>query len=369
MIRDWIARRGVLAGVAASGAATLIGPVWGASQDPNAPYICPPCGCAMDGKDFAKPGTCPACGMRLVPKNPVFEPGRLSEGANLFQTRGGRGRAASRITVHYYRPRTFTPHSPILLVLPGAGRDGDEYRDAWIDTAEAAGVLVAGLTYPEADYDFAAYHLGGTVTDLVLRNMPLGPDRSPPSRIHLDDDDIVLTVNPDRGAWLFADFDRIFGLITTATGSQRTGYDVFGHSAGGQILHRAALFHPNMKAERIVAANAGLYTYPDRALPMPFGLKGTGITDADLAKSFAAPLTVLIGAHDDARETRGTLLHTPLADRYGTHRLARGRAFFEQGRERARAMGTAFHWRLQIVPDVGHDFRLMSQAAADLLYR
>ena len=31
-------------------------------------YVCPPCGCAADGKEFDKPGPCPECGMPLVPK-------------------------------------------------------------------------------------------------------------------------------------------------------------------------------------------------------------------------------------------------------------------------------------------------------------
>lgn len=35
---------------------------------PGGKYVCPPCGCAADGKEFDKPGACPECGMPLVPK-------------------------------------------------------------------------------------------------------------------------------------------------------------------------------------------------------------------------------------------------------------------------------------------------------------
>jgi hypothetical protein len=35
---------------------------------PTGKWICPPCGCAADGKDFDAPGACPECGMPLVPK-------------------------------------------------------------------------------------------------------------------------------------------------------------------------------------------------------------------------------------------------------------------------------------------------------------
>lgn len=34
----------------------------------NKQYICPPCGCREDGKTFAEPGTCTACGMTLIEK-------------------------------------------------------------------------------------------------------------------------------------------------------------------------------------------------------------------------------------------------------------------------------------------------------------
>ncbi|MCI0617143.1 hypothetical protein L0244_29555, partial [bacterium] len=31
-------------------------------------YVCPPCGCSSDDKVFNAPGSCPVCGMPLVPK-------------------------------------------------------------------------------------------------------------------------------------------------------------------------------------------------------------------------------------------------------------------------------------------------------------
>lgn len=40
---------------------------------PGQKYVCPPCGCAADGKEFDAPGTCPECGMPLIPK-PAADP-------------------------------------------------------------------------------------------------------------------------------------------------------------------------------------------------------------------------------------------------------------------------------------------------------
>ena len=323
----------------------------------------------MDGVEFSAPGTCPACGMTLrVKQTHAFEPRALDAGAGVFATRGGRGNEDKRIAVHYYKPRTFGADCRILLVLPGAGRDGDEYRDAWIETAERAGVVIAAPTYAADDYDFAAYHLGGVVRDLTIRNMPRGPDGEPLDVIHVRDEDISFSVNPRREEWLFQDFDRIFELLASAAGSTRRGYDIFGHSAGGQILHRLALFHPESRAERIVAANSGFYTLPDLSLPLPVGLAQTGIDEVWLRRSLACRLTLLLGENDDGDEAGGTQLHTPLIDRQGIGRLTRGRYFYQAGEAAARAMGAPFNWTLQTVPGVGHDFRRMSAAAAQLLY-
>ncbi len=39
-----------------------------AADAPKGKWVCPPCGCAADGKEFDAPGTCPECGMELIPK-------------------------------------------------------------------------------------------------------------------------------------------------------------------------------------------------------------------------------------------------------------------------------------------------------------
>lgn len=38
------------------------------APSPTGKWVCPPCGCAADGKEFDKAGACPECGMPLVPK-------------------------------------------------------------------------------------------------------------------------------------------------------------------------------------------------------------------------------------------------------------------------------------------------------------
>jgi hypothetical protein len=57
-----------LGAVGLAGAAFAAEPA--SKTDPKAPkvFICPPCGCDNDGKEFAAAGSCTACGMPLMEK-------------------------------------------------------------------------------------------------------------------------------------------------------------------------------------------------------------------------------------------------------------------------------------------------------------
>lgn len=272
---------------------------------------------------------------------------------------------AKPIRVHYYRPSSFTSQSDILLVLPGAGRNGDDYRDMWIGASEKHGILILSPEYPEADFGLADYQYGGFIKNLQMLEPRF--DKAT-SSYHLRDENIRFEFNADRSQWLYNDFDRIFAIAVNSVGAKTEHYDVFGHSAGGQILHRMALFHPFSKARMIVSANAGAYTMPRLDVPLPFGIQNASLDVNSLRQAFRANLVVLLGELDDERETRGIHLRTPNADSWGIGRYQRGRRFFEEGQRAALKMRVPFQWKLQVVPGVGHDAKAMSAAAAIYLY-
>jgi len=296
-------------------------------------------------------------------------PDWLKRGPGSFEVTGGPGREDLAIGVRYFMPRHFSPRSPILLVIPGSGRNAGDYRDAWIPIAQRAGVLVAALNYPRRDYDFAAYQMGGVIEDIEVDNAPRpGRDGLPRRRARVLDEDVRFDLNWRRDAWLFADFDRVFDMLVRATGSRRTRYDLFGHSAGAQIAHRTVLFRPESKLDRVISANAGLYTLPALDQPLLTGLQGTGATRASLAASFRTRLTVMLG-EEDVKPGDGTLrLSTPRIDQQGRSRFDRGQYFYEVARDTAREIGAPFNWRLRIIPGVGHDHEGMTRAAGRYLY-
>ncbi len=288
------------------------------------------------------------------------------EGSGSFRTQVLSG--VESIQVYYHKPSTFNPDSPILFVIPGAGRDGDEYRDAWVESAEKYGVLVLSPLYPENSYDFGGYHMGGVMKNFGFKKEPKVEPTPNGQVIFVDEKDFDYSVNYERQSWLFPDFDLIFEKVKMAVGLDNESYDIFGHSAGGQILHRLIIFYPETRAKNILASNSGFYTLPDFSFSLPFGLSEFEFGDNHLKSSLQKNLVLFVGELDNASETKGTRLRSPIADLQGYHRLERAHYFFSAAESKAKELGIHHNWKLEIVPGVGHDQKNMGKAAADYLY-
>lgn len=275
------------------------------------------------------------------------------------------------IQIFYYKPTAFNKNTAVIIVVPGSGRNASEYRDSWKESAEKYNLLVLSPQYPKEKYDFAAYHLGGLVNNLKMENAQLqkdGEDGERVAKYRLKDEDISFSHVKNYDAWIFGDFDKIFQYAKFSAGLKAESFDVFGHSAGGQILHRFALFNKASKVRYIVAANSGFYTLPIKNNDFPYGLKGTEYSYDQMEKAFSKKLIVLLGQKDDQNETRGTMLHTPSADLQGLGRFERGVYFYRTSEMIAKTIGVPLNWRMELVKDVGHDYKSMGQAAAALLY-
>ena len=70
--RAFLTRSVILLG--AAGALCSLSIAAAQTPAPHVKWVCPPCGCAQDGKEFDAPGSCPECGMTLVPKTPAADP-------------------------------------------------------------------------------------------------------------------------------------------------------------------------------------------------------------------------------------------------------------------------------------------------------
>jgi poly(3-hydroxybutyrate) depolymerase len=291
--------------------------------------------------------------LALCPLFPAWSAVEVTTGSGQFalDVVKQHGLPAHQVEVHYYRARSHRSDSPIIIVLPGGGRNGHDYRDSWTELAERYRLLVLSPSFSEEHYPGPLNY--------NLARMIKAADRA-----NLDD----LEVQSDPAVWIYGQIDRVFEAAARAVGSTRASYDIFGHSAGGQIVHRLVLFAPAARIDRAVAANSGWYTAATPQARFPFGLAGAPASDAQIRTAFGRNLTVLLGELDNADETRGHLRKTPETEAQGAHRLARGRYFYETARAHAKNLRAPFAWNMVVVPGVGHSYRQMSAAAAACLY-
>ncbi|RDX36599.1 hypothetical protein DZA50_03910 [Kangiella sp. HD9-110m-PIT-SAG07] len=279
----------------------------------------------------------------------------LKTGSGSFDIEGGEKHPEKTIKVYYHKPASFSAETKVLFVVPGAGRNGWSYRDTWKKASEKHDVLVLSPSYSEKSYpNFWNYNLAGMVKNVVINKERTAV--------------VSLEVVKEPNKWIYSDFDRIFDKVVNDSSLSAKDYDMFGHSAGGQILHRFALFYPENKANRILASNSGWYTVPDYTEQFPYGLKDAPIDTEKMDLSFNNKLTVFLGEMDNQDEIRGHLVRNSVIDKQGTHRFSRGKYFFEKSQLLAENYGYLFNWKIHVVPNIGHNYRGISQAAAVYLY-
>lgn len=332
----------------------------------NSQYVCVPCNLACDTLSFEQPGSCHVCNMKLIQgSQKVSSQIEIKEGSGNFLINDSRD-SSKKIRVFYYKPQSFSKDSKILMVIPGAGRNGDDYRDSWIEASEKYNVLILSPSFNELYYSFEDYHLGGITGPSNLMQYVSRVENT--NKVMLDEDNLEFPIIQDSEKWLFGEFDRIFDLAVATLGSHQTTYDLFGHSAGGHVLHRMGLFYHSDKVNRILASNASFYTLPTTKYSYPFGINETNLTQKKLSTSFKNKLVVFLGEMDNADETGGTFLLSESADKQGSHRFERGKFFFEKAKQTANDLGCPFNWSIEVIPGVGHNYSKMGLAASEFLY-
>ncbi len=110
--------------------------------------------------------------------------------------------------------------APVVIVQHGQSRNGREYCDAWIPQADAAGLLVVAITFPKESWPDALVYNNGYVRDADGAVRP-------------------------REAWSQAIPGRVFALLREAGVTTQTTAYLWGHSAGGQFVHRLLATQPH----------------------------------------------------------------------------------------------------------------------------
>lgn len=263
----------------------------------------------------------------------------LEAGKSRFEFSDWHGPA---IPVWTYVPDRIDPRTaPIAIIMHGASRNPDDYRDAWVAGADSHGFIVIAPGFSNEDFPGArTYNMGGV---LDQNGQPL-----------------------PRAQWTFSVIEPLFDEVVSRLGGAQTGYTLYGHSAGSQFVHRFMYFMPEARAKRFLFANAGWYTFPDRSIAFPFGLDGTPVNDARLQAVLAKDVVLLLGDQDN--DARHRLLNRSReAMRQGRHRFERGQNFFASASQLAQDNGWDFGWKLRVIEGVAHSNSGIAAGAADLI--
>jgi len=226
-----------------------------------------------------------------VGKSLAFLPERT--GANL-----------NALRVYYYRPAAWTEENDVMIAFHGFNRKAEEFVDALKMLADSKNVIVVCPEFSKEKYPGARWYQEGNMTDT---------------------DDTSGNPQPRR-TWIFGAIDRIVDEVKDR--AQTNGkIIVFGHSAGAQLLHRWVLFGgPKVGADYVAIANAGWWTFPDRNIKFPYGIKNVDISEEEILAAFDKPVTLFMGGADTSREK--PFRDTPEADAQGENRMERCTHFF-----------------------------------------
>lgn len=242
------------------------------------------------------------------------------------------------LRLHAARPAIWDPSVPVVIVLHGVARNGRDYRDYWQPHADTFGILPIAIEFPEETFpEYLWYNFGN---------------------LHKADG----TPNP-REEWTFGIPGRLFQALRAAGVTTAPEYGLFGHSAGGQFVHRMLSFGYREHVAAAVSANAGTYAMPDLATDWPWGLGAVPVDDDALRDWLQFPLTVMAGTAD-TKTTGRFFPKGPKSMRQGPHRYGRAHTYLRTGQVAAERLGVELAWRTIDVPGVGHDGRRMSGAAA-----
>ena len=246
------------------------------------------------------------------------------------------------VRVWTYAPKEAGPSAPVVVVMHGVKRNGEDYRENWIRHSDERGFVVLVPEFSNKDWPGSRCYNSGNV--LGKNGRETGEE-----------------------SWAFTAIDLAFDEYLRRSGNRSKNYHLFGHSAGGQFVHRLVLMRPKAKFSAAITANAGWYTMPDFDEAWPYGLKGVPVNEAQLTEAFARRLTILMGEKDNDPEHR-YLRRTPEAMKQGPHRLARGKKFYDAAVRRAEDMSVSLGWKRKTVPGVGHDNLEMVPAAVQVFF-
>jgi hypothetical protein len=252
------------------------------------------------------------------------------------------------VKVYFHIPPYSNKNTPILFVFHGDERDALTCRNALIGSSNELNFIIIAPEFSEQYFSGGdSYNLGNIFVD--------------------GDNPSTLTLNAEN-TWTFSIIEPIFDYFKGKAGSLASNYDIFGHSAGAQFVHRYLQFKPTAKINKAVISAAGWYTMFDKTVDFPYGIKKSPVEQYDFRGTFSKKIFVIVGGNDN-NPNAASLRRNEIVDKQGLNRLDRAQYFYTQIRNTALITNATFNWTYSVLPKVGHDFVATSAAGVSLLYK
>ena len=264
--------------------------------------------------------------------NVTFAAENLKIGAGVYQFEESSGANKNPIDVFYYRPKNWQDGDKIFVIFHGMDRNSESFIKGLKKSADAKNILLICPKFTKHKFPGNTYYNYGNVK------------------------------NGDKNQWTYNVANRIIDDAKKRAGASKSKIILFGHSAGGQFLHRYLFLADKIKADLVIAANAGTYLLPDENVNYPYGFKNISAGTKEMKRAYAQKTIILLGESDVNRTYRG-FPKTPADDKQGLNRFERGKNFFNKSQKKAKELKTKFNWRLVTVPNVGHNSIKMANAA------
>lgn len=246
---------------------------------------------------------------------------------------------APPVWVLAYVPPSLSRRTRAVVVMHGRLRNAPDYLRTWTAWAAETDHVVLTPCFDQVGWPGTrGYNLGNVFSSRDGRSRRV----------------------PDH-RWAFTVVEALYAGVRLRLGLEDERFALWGHSAGGQFVHRLLLFRPEAKVRTAIAAGCGWFTVPDPETRFPYGTAHPlfSFTSEKLRDFVSKPLVLMRGCDDTSRDR--DLRVSPLADAQGPNRYARA-GFMDAA---AKALDPRSPWRLVDVPGVGHDAVRMAAAAQE----
>src|SRR5210317_1024649 len=252
----------------------------------------------------------------------------------------------TNIKVFYSLPKLINKKTRLVVVMHGRKRNGEEYRDQWIEKAKELNLLVIVPEFNESQFP--------GVYKFNYGNMFLETRESIPRNQHL-----------------FSIIEPLVNFSVNKFKLKSNKWGIYGHGAGAHFVHRYILHYPEASHTLAIAANLGWYlSMTDQE--WPFGLTNSNIDDQQLKKAFSRYFLLMLGRADTSTKPNSAYVkeNWETITLQGPHRLARERNFFRSAINKSKELDQFFKWGMVEVPTTkGHsNTEQMVPYAAEMFY-